>query len=605
MAQYRLNAYDADVFIPEFKGLLQYGDPYNNDLRYSPDCMNVETPGGVLQPAPLFRGVRIKKKTSEEVDGEVVYHYTDIASESGTIMHLHTKLVNLGFAEYAGGTKNMATGAECDQYYFFLNSKLYLLNVLGDLKEEGRYGATEVSGTWPTSEWSWTTYEIDLGPEEDPVTHAHNWPYGIYNALIFSHATKGLFASYGGGAITDITSNAPSKFSFVARYADRIWGVGTGDTKDSIFYSRPYSYSDWSQDNDDPAMGGGEIREPTFDKDKLVALVPFGDALIAFSEKRAWKITGSDPTNFMIQEQYGNGCKYPDTIAVMNNRIIMLGEGGLVSYDGYQVQPFLQDCTHDLFRHIFEDAVKPQATKVGDKYVLAFSNELVTPTPISTISDTGTEPDPSVTFPYRKEGYSFLVFDSRDGDIVRMDAPDIMGFCNDLPLMLVTSTETIDNTTNRYTQLMPIRFDSWYQQRITGAATRWVSPWITFGRQDIKKGGFELYFTPEILPQKPVLHQYWKSDYSDYPSVFDEGSVSSTVKLKFSIQTEKKTKSKEYTIQPLSPADITAGKEYKMKRLHFGGSGRRFRLIIETAAGGTIPWRLIGGIHIIAETDKD
>jgi hypothetical protein len=41
-----------------------------------------------------------------------------------------------------------------------------------------------------------------------------------------------------------------------------------------------------------------------------------------------------------------------------------------------------------------------------------------------------------------------------------------------------------------------------------------------------------------------------------------------------------------------------------MKRLHFGGSGRRFRLMIETQAS-TAPWRLIGGIQIIAETDPD
>lgn len=480
------------------------------------------------------------------------------------------------------------------------------MNVLGDLKESGRYGMTEESGTWPTSEWSWTTYEIDLGPEEDPVTHVHNWPYGIYNAIVFSHPTKGLFVSYGGGEITDITSNAPSKFSFVARYADRIWGVGAGDEKDTIYYSAPYSYSDWSQNNDDPAMGAGLIREPTFDKDRLVALVPFGDALIAFSEKRAWKITGSDPTNFMIQEQFGNGCKYPNTIAVMDNRIIMLSDGGLVSYDGYQVQPFLQDCTHNLFRYVFEDAVKPQATKVGDKYVLALSNELVTPTAISTISDTETEPDPSVTFPYRKDGYSFLVYDSRDGDIVRMDAPNIMGFCNDLPLMLSTDTETVSGVTTRFTKLMPMRFDSWYQHRITNKATKWVSPWITFGRNDIKKGGFELYFTPELEPGKEVVHQLWKSDYSDYPSVLQEQEITAnSVTFYISIQTEKKTKTKQYTAYRLTSQEIADGKQYKMKRLHFGGSGRRFRVIIETPAGGRVPWRLTGGIHIIAETDKD
>ena len=40
MGQISMNAYDADVFIPEFRGLMQAGDQMGGDLRYSPDCMN-------------------------------------------------------------------------------------------------------------------------------------------------------------------------------------------------------------------------------------------------------------------------------------------------------------------------------------------------------------------------------------------------------------------------------------------------------------------------------------------------------------------------------------------------------------------------------------
>lgn len=594
MAQYRLNAYDADVFIPEFKGLLQYGDPYNNDLRFSPDCLNVETPGGVLQPAPKLEGVRMKAITSESP----TYEYEDMTAKAGTIMHLHTNPSGPSLVNYAGDNLHTATtSTELDYYFVFANSKMYMFVVQGDLKQKSFYGAYPQQGTWPVYDWSWCVYEHDYGS-------GGQFPSGIVNVLIMSHPTKGVYY-FIGNSLNDITSDVPSKFSHIARYADRIWGVGTGENKDSIYYSRPYSYDDWSQDNDDPAMGGGEIREPTFDDDKLVALVPFGDSLIAFSEKRAWKITGSDPTNFMIQEQYGNGCKYPETICVMDNRIIMLGNGGLVSYDGYQVQPFLQDCTHDLFRRVFEYKPKPKATRIGDKYVLAMSNELVSPNPVTTINEVSSTADPDVTYPFKKEGYSLLVYDSRDGDIVRMDTPQVMSFCHDDPIMFTTNTEVIDDVEYRYNEIVPLKFDSWYQHRITGNATKWASPWITLGRQDIKKGGFELYFTPEIEPYKQTGHQLWRSDYEDYESAIQETDVPGSVTFKFSVQTEKKTKTKTYTVQPLTAEEIAAGKQYKMKRLHFGGSGRRFRLIIETDAGGTIPWRLIGGIHIIAETDKD
>ena len=75
--------------------------------------------------------------------------------------------------------------------------------------------------------------------------------------------------------------------------------------------------------------------------------------------------------------------------------------------------------------------------------------------------------------------------------------------------------------------------------------------------------------------------------------------------MKISIQTEKKTKTKEYIITPLTTAQRNAKKEYRNKKLHFGGAGRRFRVIIETAAGITAPWRLIGGLQLVVETDPD
>lgn len=45
-----LGAYDADIRIPSFMGLMQYGDGLNGDVRYATNARNVETRGGVLQP---------------------------------------------------------------------------------------------------------------------------------------------------------------------------------------------------------------------------------------------------------------------------------------------------------------------------------------------------------------------------------------------------------------------------------------------------------------------------------------------------------------------------------------------------------------------------
>jgi hypothetical protein len=102
---------------------------------------------------------------------------------------------------------------------------------------------------------------------------------------------------------------------------------------------------------------------------------------------------------------------------------------------------------------------------------------------------------------------------------------------------------------------------------------------MDFGIKSLQKGGFELYMIPEVQNE--------------------------AVELKISIQTEKKLKTKTYTIQPLTDDQREANKEHRGKRLHFGGTGRKFRIIIETDAGVTAPWRLIGGLQLIVETDPD
>ena len=101
-------------------------------------------------------------------------------------------------------------------------------------------------------------------------------------------------------------------------------------------------------------------------------------------------------------------------------------------------------------------------------------------------------------------------------------------------------------------------------------AVRWVSGWQDFGSKNVAKGGYLVYLTVDCEEQ---------------------------VQLRIGIQTEKKLKMKTVTITPVS------GRGAKQKRLTFGGSGRRFRLIIESDS--TKAWRLLGGLQLEVETDMD
>ncbi len=96
---------------------------------------------------------------------------------------------------------------------------------------------------------------------------------------------------------------------------------------------------------------------------------------------------------------------------------------------------------------------------------------------------------------------------------------------------------------------------------------------MDFNYKSIAKGGYEIYFSPEVK--------------------------GAPITFRFTIETEKKSKSKVVTVQPTSFAQ-------KQKRVRFGGTSRRFRLIIEALPSPRkAVWRLTGGIQMIVETDPD
>lgn len=619
MAQISMNAYDADVFIPEFKGLMQAGDQMGGDLRYSPDCMNIETPNGVLQPAPRFSSRELWDWDRRSQEDKL------FDTNVSTAMYLNAMIPTIELEPNSGSSSSSNEGWYFDfydMYFFFYDGKLYYFKDYG-AAEEMRIGhkyadrvPTDItdSDNFPSSGWSWCVYSSALTADKQYCTNPDDPSYiprayitipagTVNNELIFSHPQAGVYRySTLDNKFFKVTT--PANFAFIARYAERIWGVGTGENKDSIYYSRAYSSTNWTQNSTTPELGGGEIKEPTWDDDHFVALSAFPDALIAFTEKRAWKITGTSPSNFAIQEQLGNGTRFPNSIANLPDCIIMLGEKGLVRYDGYKVYPIFQEATEELFRRFvgprnFNNYLK--ATSIGDKYILSLSNELYGPF-VAHPSDTYKEDTYRIEedHPVESPGYQVIVLDTKTGAITRMETPQIISFFKLKPCALAY----IPGETP-YMGMTWLDFDSWSMQRVSDKATKWVTPWVTFGRQDIKKGGFDLYFTPELRPEKRIEHQLEMSMIKVTAPEYLVEEISGPVTFKLTIQTEKKEKTKYYTVQPLTEEEVAAGKQYKMKRLHFGGSGRRFRLIIEVEAGNTIPWRLIGGIHIIAETDKD
>lgn len=522
MADYVLHAYDADVFITGFAGLNQYGASVGTDLRYAESEANVETPGGVLQPMAAHS----------------VLPYS-FESRIETLTHLYRRW-------YTGeGSKDVLIAAT--------GGRLYRLTSVGWTQLAFPAGVS----AYESNVWSWVAYEINPEGASSPV-----------DVLLLSNSKDGMimivppYTSTGTHAYWVVEKvdtranpsdpNEPQKkFGVIERYAERIWGAALPEDPDTLVYSRPYDPTNWTPSGIDeqPEDGAGDIMQPSWDGDSFTGLKQFGQQLIAFKKHRVWRILGTDPGEYTFKEQFGGGAPYFNTISVDTERILLVDNDGPAMYDGLSVVPMMREHIEDLWRTVNRAAIDQICAVLHkQRYYIAF------PVGDSTINNT------------------MIVFNMRDNTILHYNNISIESF-------LATDDELYATSSTLPGKVLKINWDSWETGWASGAATKWVTPWITFGRGSIRKGGFDIYFQPEVQ--------------------------TTPVDITFSIQTEKKLKSKTYTIPVLSVEATEAGKLHKVKRLHISNTGRRFRMIIETAEGVTAPWRLIGGIQIIAETDPD
>ena len=547
MAYFSLHAYDADVWVPQFLGLNQSDDGMNQDIRYAAEQENVETVGGALQPRAAFsyleggfEGKRIE-----------------------TLAMIHRRW-------YAGnGSKNWFVAA--------VNGKLYFKQ-MGEATPWMQIEMPSGITSFQSSAWSWVTYQQTVqGDDENDI---------IVDVLIISNAVDGMFmvippeAPYKweyfrqhnwseydteytwGSVLTDhwttikidegqygLTKN----FGVIERSNDRLWGCAIPGDPDILMYSTVYDPTDWDLDDESrehPEQGPGDVQQPSWDGAEFTALKQFGDQLLAFKQNRVWRILGIGPHEYEFKEQFGGGTKYPNTIAVGIEQVFMVSDDGPMVYDGMSVAPWRQEQIKKLWQTVNRDAMDQMcAALYNQRYYLAF------PVGDSAVNN------------------ALLIFNLEDGTILYHSGVYIESFLSTIYGLFATSSSVPG-------QMLEIKYDSWQEQSVCGSATKWVTPWMDFGYKRIQKGGFDLYFAPEIAGNEPVT-------------------------LSFSIQTEKKVKTKKYVVQPLTEAQKEANRQYRYKRMHFGGMGRKFRVIIQTDEGVTEPWRLVGGLHLVVETDPD
>lgn len=538
MAQFSLHAYDADVWVPEFRGIKQDDDGMNSDLRFADEEENLETINGTLQPLAAIE------------------YFPEVFPEARieTLAWFYRRWYD------SAGSKGWLVAAAGGKLYY---------------KQTGNRtpwqeipfpdGVTE----YQSNVWSWITYEVNPQGSDYPV-----------DVLILSNPVDGMVMivppkevnTWGDAKLTTwgdpnetgktwrdrlstdwegqaITVPDDVKFGVIERYGERIWGGAIPGEPDQLIYSAPYDPLDWEANAEIPEDGAGVISQPSWDGRSFTALKAFGDQLLAFKENKVWRVLGIEPGSFEMKEQFGGGAPYPNTVAVDVEKVFLTDDNGPAVYDGMSVNPYAREQIRRVWQSVNKGALDQMCAILHDhRYYLAI------PTNGSEVNN------------------AMLVYNQDEGTILYYNQIFIEAFLS-TPEGLFATTSTTPG------KVMQIHRDSWVTGAAEGLPTKWVSPWIDFGRKNIQKGGFELYFAPEVKDE--------------------------AVTFNFTIQTEKKSKMKTYTAEPLDSSAKEVGKQHRFKRLHFGGAGRRFRVIIETESGVTAPWRLIGGLHLVVETDPD
>lgn len=530
MAYFSMHAYDADVWIRGFSGLNQGDILMNPNPNYAAEAENVETPNGVLQPQAdcpqtIGLGARIE-----------------------TLASFHRRW-------YAGEGSR-------DWYVCCSGGKFYYRQAHGN-NDWAEIEMPSGVDAFSSSVWSWVTYELTPDNSETTV-----------DVLIMSNAVDGMImiippdAPFTWGQtkertwgyekdykwkevstarwyIDDNIDTGGKKFGIIERYEERIWGTAIEGDPDLLMYSKPYDPTDWTENQSIPEDGAGDIPIPTWDGDKFTSLKRFGSQLLAFKKNSIWKITGTNPGEFSVYEQYGEGTIYPHTIIVKGERAFFCTEHGLCAYDGMSSVPYQRKMIEQIWNNVNPSALDEMCSAL-------YRNRMYIALPLG---------DSSVN-------NAMIVYDFTEGTFLLYK--DM--FIED---MMVTDDALFATSSKTEWEIFSIGYDSWLEGKASGRATKWVSPWMDFGYKRIQKGGFDLYFVPEVKDESVTLH--------------------------FTMETEKKAKKKDYIINPLQGSKT----EFKGKRLHFSGNGRKFRLIIETDAGVTAPWRLIGGLQMVVETDPD
>lgn len=368
-----MSAYETQVDIPYFSGINQIGDGYNLDLRFAVEAENVNFHNG------QFRNAREGRPIAPPLPapcGTLAFFHSEYSMAPAPVPP-DVEPVDPGDDTPDPEPLLLSNSAEEEPRHMVRDPRDYLVAIAGgkvyhcELRNGVGTSWTECGSGLHSDYCSYVVYETSLLKWEEESTQYIVETDAPVDVLVFTNAIDGLQCLYG----FDMAVRhgiAPQNFSVIGRSNERIWGTGATDYPDYLYYSAPYDPNDWARNNEIPEDGGGDIRAPSWDGDKFIALAPYSSQLLAFKRNAIWKIIGTNPGEYVIREQPGQGTVVPNTVVVSGGYAFMLGFTGIVRYDGNGSQEFLQDNVQKVFARVNYDRISLACAALIDRtYYLA------------------------------------------------------------------------------------------------------------------------------------------------------------------------------------------------------------------------------------------
>lgn len=235
-----------------------------------------------------------------------------------------------------------------------------------------------------------------------------NYQSGVLEMMVFCNGVDNTKV-YNGTTLRDLkfkgkdsaagSSNLAPKGKYIELHKERAWIAGDPNAPNTIYCSTPFDADDWTVPvtEEEVNMHGATFDIPTWDGGVIIGLKSIFDEILVFKNKNVFRIFGTHPGNFGVQEVFNSvsGEIVDKTIAGIDRVGFWLSSDGIYMFDGSSSIK-ISRVVQDYFDTINKDHVDKSVGAVYNNKYIVF-----VPTGSSTV--------PNMAFEYDIQAGNFMI----------------------------------------------------------------------------------------------------------------------------------------------------------------------------------------------------